>query len=158
MELGAEMGKLKLGVAARLMAGLAALTVFAVTAGLLAITSFGEFRSSFNRMASTQLNTMMAAAHLKQESEGIAGLAPGLLAQGFDQGSLLAFSTTTYTRQTRLQQLIDSLRLYGGDSPQIADIQAASQALFSNADELSTAIFARANADGDLRTAIDAQG
>lgn len=150
------MNGLKLGVSARLMTGLAALTIFAGAAVLLAVTSFGQFRTSFDRVASTQLNAMMAAAQLKQESEAVTGLAPGLLAQGYDQGSLLAFSTMAYTRQTALQQLIEKLRIYAAGTPEIESIQTASQALFSNADELSTAIFARANVEASLQKSLSA--
>ncbi len=145
---------LKTGVAARLMAGLAILTLFAVSAGVLAVASFSEFRDSFDRVASSQLNAMVSAAHLQQESEALAGLAPGLLAKGFDQGSLIAFATTAYSRQAVLQQLVDNLRAHAGDRQGLAEIGAASEGLFGNADELSTVIFARANVDNGTQVAL----
>jgi hypothetical protein len=111
------------------MTGLAALTMFAGAAGLLAVISFGEFRDSFDRVASSQLSTMMAAAQLKQESEAVTGLAPGLLAQGLDQGSLLALSTTAYRRQRALEQLIEKLRMHAADRPELSEIQSASREL-----------------------------
>jgi len=54
----------KLGVAARLMTGLATLALFTAIGGIVAVLSFNQFRESFDRVASTQLDTMAAAAQL----------------------------------------------------------------------------------------------
>ena len=100
----------KLGVAARLMTGLATLALFTAIGGAVAVLSFNQFRESFDRVASTQLDSMAAAAQLEQESQALAGLAPDLFVKGLGTGTLLAFTTEVYGQQVALQQLIQKLR------------------------------------------------
>jgi adenylate cyclase len=148
----------KLGVAARIMAGLATLTLITAAGGIVAVFSLNQFHESFDRVASSQLGTMAAAAQLEQESQALAGLAPELFVKGLGTGSLLAFNTQLYGQQTRLQQLIQKLRDYVGDAKSVALIETASENLFRNADELSTVIFDRAEAEDELNSAIGALG
>jgi len=148
----------KLGVAARIMAGLATLTLITAAGGVVAVFSLNQFHESFDRVASSQLGTMAAAAQLEQESQALAGLAPELFVKGLGKGSLLAFNTQLYGQQTRLQQLIQKLRDYVGDAKSVALIETASENLFRNADELSTVIFDRAEAEDELNSAIGALG
>ncbi|MDX1489369.1 MAG: hypothetical protein R3268_14260, partial [Acidiferrobacterales bacterium] len=125
------------------MAGLATLTLITAAGGIVAVFSLNQFHESFDRVASSQLGTMAAAAQLEQESQALAGLAPELFVKGLGTGSLLAFNTQLYGQQTRLQQLIQKLRDYVGDAKSVDLIETASENLFRNADELSTVIFDR---------------
>jgi class 3 adenylate cyclase/HAMP domain-containing protein len=144
----------KLGVAARLMTGLAILALVAAIGGGVAVVSFDQFRDSFDRVASTQLDSMVAAAQLEQESQALAGLAPELFVKGLGTGTLLAFTTEVYGQQVALQQLIEKLSLYAGDTASVSRIETATQDLFTNADELSTVIFSKAGAEDELRVAL----
>ncbi|MDX1425790.1 MAG: hypothetical protein R3322_21785, partial [Kiloniellales bacterium] len=144
----------KLGVAARIMAGLAILTLITATGGALAVYSFNQFRESFDRVASTQLGTMAAAAQLEQESQALAGLAPDLFVKGLSTGALLAFNTDVYGQQVSLRQLIQQLRDHVGETESVTRISSASENLFRNVDLLSTVIFAKAGAEGELNAAI----
>ncbi len=146
------------GVAARLMLGLAALALVIAVAGVVAVLSFSQFRSSYDRVASTQLRTMETASRLEQESELLSDLAPGLFVKGLDTGTLLAFTTQVYERQVALQQLIGELGELTGETALIAKIGAASDGLSANADEISTSIFAKAGAEHELRSALGSLG
>ena len=148
----------KLGVAARLMTGLAALVLFTAIGGVVAVMSFYQFRQSFDRVASTQLDSMAAAAQLEQESQALAGLAPDLFVKGLGTGTLLAFTTEVYDQQVALQQLIQKLSDHVGQTANVARISSATDDLFRNADELSTVIFSRAGAEDRLTAALTKVG
>ena len=148
----------RLGVAARLMTGLATLALFTAIGGAVAVVSFNQFRDSFDRVASTQLDTMAAAARLEQESQALAGLAPDLFVRGLGTGTLLAFSTEVYGQQVSLQQLIQKLSTYVGDTASVSRISSAADDLFRNADELSTVIFSKASAEDGLVAALSEIG
>ena len=148
----------KLGVAARLMTGLTILALFTAIGGIVAVLSFNQFRESFDRVASTQLDTMAAAAQLEQESQALAGLAPDLFVKGLGTGTLLAFTTEVYGQQVALQQLIQKLSDYVGDTASVSRIGSATEDLFRNADELSTVIFSKAGAEDDLAAALSKIG
>ena len=142
------------GVGMTLMMAVAILSVFVVVSGTIAIYSFNEFHRSFDRLASNQTNTMIAAAKLQQESEALAGYAPKLFAKGLDQGALLQFSTDAYTKQAKLQSLIHELAQYVGETGGIAGIRSTSTALFQNIDNLSTEIFSKAAAEDGVKAAL----
>ncbi len=144
----------KLGVAARLMTGLAALALFTAIGGVVAVISFYQFRQSFDRVTSTQLDSMAAAAHLERESQALAGLAPNLFVKGLGTGTLLAFTTEVYDQQVALQQLIQKLSDHVGQTESVSRIGSATDDLFRNADELSTVIFSRAGAEDRLNKAL----
>ena len=133
----------RLGVGPALMLALVALSLFVVVCGAIAIFSFNEFHRSFDRLASTQTNTLIATAKLQQESEALAGYAPKLLAKGLDQKSLMEFSADVYAKQAKLQSLVDELTEYVGETGSITTIKATSAALFQNIDSLSTKVFSR---------------
>ena len=140
-----------MGVGPALTLAVAVLSLFVVVSGTIAIFSFKEFHRNFDRLASTQTNTLIAAAKLQQESEALAGYAPKLFAKGLDQTSLMEFSVEVYAKQASLQALIDELIGYVGESGSIATIKETSAALFQNIDTLSTEVFAKAAAEDGLR-------
>jgi adenylate cyclase len=148
------MRALRFGVAARLMAGLTALALFTAAAGAIAVVSFEEFRDSFDRVATTQIDTMDAAARLERQGEVLTGLAPRLFVQGLEQGSLLAFTADSYAQQATLRKLIDQLAERLGDSEALTQVNEASASLFRNTDELATVIFERAATQDDLTDAL----
>ena len=84
------------GVGIKLLAGLALLSAFITISGGLAVYSFNQLHTSFNRVASTQLDIMIAAAKLRQESEVLTSLAPSLFARDITKGSLANFATRTF--------------------------------------------------------------
>ena len=90
----------RLGVGPALMLAVIALSLFVVVCGAIALSSFNAFHRSFDRLASTQTNTLIATAKLQQESEALAGYAPKLLAKGLDQKSLMEFSADVYAYLT----------------------------------------------------------
>lgn len=143
-----------LGVGPALMLAVVALSLFIVVSGTIAIFSFNEFHRSFDRLASTQTNTLIAAAKLQQESEILAGYAPKLLAKGLDQRSLMEFSADVYATQAKLQSLVDELTGYVGETGSIATIKATSASLFQNIDTLSTEVFSKAAAEDGLKGAL----
>jgi class 3 adenylate cyclase len=140
------------------MTGLAILALFTGIGGTVAVFSFNQFRESFDRVASTQLDTMAAAAQLEQESQALAGLAPDLFVKGLGTGTLLAFTTEAYGQQVALQQLIQNLSDTVGDTVNVSRIGSATENLFKNADELSTVIFSKASAEDDLTAALSKIG
>ena len=142
------------GVGVTLMMAVAILSLFVVVSGAIAIYSFNEFHRNFDRLASTQTDTMIAAARLQQESEALAGYAPKLFAKGLDQTTLLEFSVEVYTKQAKLQSLIDELAQYVGETGSIATIKKTSAALFQDIDTLSTEIFSKAAAEDGVKTAL----
>jgi hypothetical protein len=148
----------RFGVAARLQAGLAALAFFTIAACVIAVVSFNELRRSLDRIASTQLDTMVAAAQLRQDSEAITALAPSLFAKGLDQSTLLDFSVQIYNRQVELNAQIDELAKFVESGNEIPEIKAASTALFENIDALSTTIYGKAVAEASLKTTIRQAG
>ena len=137
-----------------LMLAVIMLSLFVVVSGAIAIFSFNEFHRNFDRLASTQTNTLIAAAKLQQESEALAGYAPKLLAKGLDQTSLMEFSVDVYAKQAKLQSLIDELTGYVGETGSITTIKATSAALFNNIDTLSTNVFSKAAAEDGLKGAL----
>ena len=141
------------GVGAKLLAGLALLTTFIAISGGLAVYSFHQLHKSFDRVASTQLATMVAAAQLRQESEVLTSLAPSLFARDITVGSLTNFSTKTFRLQSTLQQLVQALSKQLGDKSGVREIDQIARAMFSNADRLATQIYAKATAQLDLRRA-----
>ena len=143
-----------MGVGPALMLAVVVLSLFVIVSGAIAIFSFNEFHRNFDRLASTQTNTLIAAAKLQQESEALAGYAPKLLAKGLDQTSLMEFSVDVYAKQARLQSLIDELIGYVGENGSIATIKATSAALFQNIDTLSTDVFSKAAAEDGLKVAL----
>lgn len=146
------------GVAVRLMTGLATITLFTAIGGAVAVISFNQFRTSFDRVASTQLQTIAVATRLQQESGMLSDLAPGLFVKGLGAGTLLAFNTQVYERQVALQQLIAELGQLADDTADVARIDATSQALFGTADEISTNIFEKAGAEHNLKSALTGFG
>ena len=144
----------RLGVGPALMLALGALSLFVVVCGAIAISSFNAFHRSFDRLASTQTNTLIATAKLQQESEILAGYAPKLLAKGLDQRSLMEFSADVYATQAKLQSLVDELTGYVGATGSIATIKATSASLFQNIDTLSTEVFSKAAAEDGLKGAL----
>ena len=144
----------RFGVGPALMLAVGALSLFVLAGGAIAIFSFNEFHRSFNRLASTHTNTLIAAARLQQESEALAGYGPKLLAKGLDQRSLIEFSADVYAKQAKLQSLVDELTGYVGETGSITTIKATSAALFQNIDTLSTKVFSRAAAEDGLKGAL----
>src|SRR5262245_28364363 len=153
MSRGRAMGGMNPGVGAKLLAGLALLTAFSAISGGLAVYSFNQLHKSFDKVASTQLATMVSAAELRQESEALASLAPSLFARDMTLGSLTSFSTQTFRLQSTLQQLVQGLTRQLGDESGVGEIGQIARSMFSNADRLATQIFAKATAQGDLRRA-----
>ena len=141
------------GVGGKLLAGLALLTAFIALSGGLAVHSFGQLQKSFDRVASTQLATMIAAAELRQESEMLTSLAPSLFARDITRGSLTNFATRTFRLQSSLQQLIAALTEQLGAESGVEEIDRIARAIFSNADRLATQIYAKAAAQAELRRA-----
>jgi len=146
------------GVAVRLMVGLGALAVIGIIGGAVAVLSFNRFHDSYDRVASSQLRTMEVAARLEQEVQLLSDLAPSLFVKGLGTGTLLAFSTQVYERQSALQQLIGELGELAGNSVAIAEIGAVSNGLIANADETSTAIFSKAGSEHEMKNALTAFG
>lgn len=143
------------GVGAKLLVGLALLTIFIAISGGLAVYSFNQLRKSFDRVASTQLDTMVAAAQLRQESEVLTSLAPSLFASDITTGSLTNFSTKAFRLQSTLQQLVQALTKQLGDESGVREIDQIARAMFSNADRLATQIYAKATAQADLRRSAE---
>lgn len=141
------------GVGGKLLAGLALLTGFIAISGGLAVYSFNQLHKSLDRVASTQLAMMVAAAQLRQESEVLTSLAPSLFARDITKGSLTGFATKNFRLQSSLQTLIQALTKQLGDKSGIGEIDQIAQAMFSNADRLATQIYAKANAQAELRRA-----
>ena len=141
------------GVGAKLLAGLALLTAFIALSGGLAVYSFNQLHKSFDKVASTQLATMVAAAQLRQESEVLTSLAPSLFARDITTGSLTSFATKTFRLQSSLQQLIQALTQQLGDRSDVKEIDRIARAMFSNADRLATQIYAKATTQTELRRA-----
>ncbi len=148
------MRRMRFGVAARLMAGLAALALFLAASSVIAVRSFNELQRSFDRVASGQLEAMIAAGRLQQQSQLLAGLAPSLFVRGLTQGTLLSFTLEAYTRQGELSALIGQIKTFIGDSASLSEIDQASAALFDNFDALSTSIYAKAAAEGEVDQAL----
>ena len=133
------------------MACLAGLSLVLVLVSVIAIVSFGELKKSFDRVVSNEVAAILLADELKQRSEALAGLAPSLYAQGFNQDALLRYSMTTYSEQERLQQLLSQLSLLSdanGDA-----INKAKTAFFGNLDQIATTLFDSSAA----RQSLDAQ-
>ncbi|QIG51163.1 hypothetical protein G5V57_27630 [Nordella sp. HKS 07] len=144
---------MNLGVGAKLLTGLALLATFIVVSAGLAVYSFNQLHESFDRVASTQLATMVAAAQLRQESEILASLAPSLFAQDMTVGSLTEFSTKTFRLQSSLQKLIQALTKELGNKSDVSEIDRIAQSMFSNADRLATQIYGKATAQADMQRA-----
>lgn len=97
---------------------------------------------------------MISAAKLQQEAESLAGYAPRLFTKGLDQTTLLQFSVEVYTKQAKMQSLIDQLEGYARDGQTTATIKTTSTALFTNIDTLSTEIFSKAAAEDGVKAAL----
>ncbi|MCG4453105.1 response regulator [Pseudomonas sp. MMS21-TM103] len=143
-----------LGVGKTLMTIVGILCLLTLVNGLLAAFSLKDIHRIFDRVASTQTDSLIAAARLSQSSEALAGFAPKLFAKGLDQTSLVQFSLQVYLQQESLQKLIEQLGSVVGPSDSLATIKSSSALLFDNIDRLSTAIFAKAAAEGRLHQAL----
>jgi len=144
-----------LGVGAKLLAGLALLAAFMAISGGLAVYSLNQLHKSFDRVASTQLATMVAASELRQQSQVLSSLAPSLFASDITKGSLTSFATQNFRLQSTLQKLIQALTKQLGKNSGIEEIDRIARAIFSNADRLATQIYAKAAAQGELRRAAE---
>ncbi|CAN7656813.1 adenylate/guanylate cyclase domain-containing protein [Mesorhizobium sp. LjNodule214] len=142
------------GVALKILTGLALLVLLTVLGGVVAIHSFREANNVFTTVASTQIDTMSDAAELREHTQAIASLAPGLFARELNEGSLLDFTTKAFNQQNQLQALIDKLSSQVKDSQGLASINAEASALFDNADSLSTAIYEKAALQDSIDKAI----
>ncbi|WP_051341514.1 PAS domain S-box protein [Azospirillum halopraeferens] len=75
----------RFGVTFRLLAGVVGMAVLTLAACVTAILALGDFRNSFDHVASSQIDTMMVAAELGRRSEALIGRAPALLLAGSDR-------------------------------------------------------------------------
>ncbi len=148
------MRRLRFGVAARLMTGLAVLTMFIAASSIIAVLSFNQLQRSFDHIASSQLEAMIAAGRLQQQSQVLAGLAPNLFVKGLTQGTLLSFTLEAYMRQGELNSLIEQIRSFIGGGTDLSRIERSSAALFDNFDALSTAIYSKAAAESEVDEAL----
>src|SRR5262245_42954552 len=132
------------GVALKILVGLVLLVLFSLLGGTIALLSFRQANEAFSFVASKQIATMSDAAILRQQTQAISALAPGLFARELDDGALLAFTTKLFNQQNDLQALIQKLTDQIGDNPKLGAINETAAALFDNADALSTAIYSKA--------------
>ena len=79
------------GVALKILTGLALLMLLTILGGVVAIYSFREASNVFTTVASTKIDIMSDAAELREHTQAIASLAPGLFARELNGGSLLDF-------------------------------------------------------------------
>src|SRR5690242_4359679 len=114
------------------MAAVALLTLFTVVSGIIAEASLSKLQRGFERVASTQLDVLMAASELRQESEAAAGFAPNLYVKGLEQGTLLNYSLQIYSEHSRLDALVKKLSSFTGPAADIGAINRASASLFKN--------------------------
>ncbi len=142
------------GVALKILTGLALLVLLTVLGVVVAIYSFREANSVFTTVASTQIDIMSDAAELRENTQAIASLAPGLFARELNGGSLLDFTTKAFNQQNELQALIDKLSSQVKDSQRLASINAEASTLFDNTDNLSTAIYEKAALQDSIDKAI----
>jgi hypothetical protein len=131
-----------------------ALGLLMLACGLIAALAVMQVRGSRERAASSQ--TAAIAASLSEAGEGLAGVAPTLLAKGFDQPARDQLSPQVHAQQQNVQRLIDDLSAHLGPGEAIVTIRAASAELFETIDRLSPAISSRAVAEAKLRRALAA--
>jgi signal transduction histidine kinase/DNA-binding response OmpR family regulator len=129
----------RLGLAARILLCLVAMSAVVIAISSIAVSSFSELKSSFERVVAIELGSIQLADELKQRAGSLAGMAPSLYAQGLNQDSLLRYSLTSYSEQSRLQDLLGKLDSLS--KQQTADIEAAKTKFFLNLDQLATKLF-----------------
>src|SRR5262249_45351393 len=69
---------IRFGVAFRLLSAFAAITVFAIATSVIALYTFDKYGEGFNRIASSNGPTLVAASNLAQRSQALAANAPNL--------------------------------------------------------------------------------
>ena len=128
-----------LGVAGRVLLCLIAMSGVVVLISTMALSTFSELKSSFDRVVSNEIAAILLADELKQRAEALSGQAPSLYAQGLNQDALLKYSMTSYSEQERLQQLLN--RLSQLSEMDTSSIEKAKTEFFLNLDQLATKLF-----------------
>ncbi|HYD32673.1 MAG TPA: PAS domain S-box protein, partial [Azospirillaceae bacterium] len=146
-------GSFRFGMTFRLVGGLLAMAVLTVAASTMAMISFESFRKTFDQVASQQLETMVVAAQLGQQSETIISHAPALLLAETDwQRMDVAFVAAD--QQSWLSELVHRLAKTLQDRASIDAIEANKLALVENITALDQQVARRILAEEGLRQAI----
>lgn len=153
---GARIRLPRIGIGTTLMAGVAVLGLIVLASGVIALLSFFEIRRSFDRVASGQ-SASIVAARLGQTSEALAGLAPTLYAAADPAASRQIAQQVSGERQ-RLGELTSELGTYLDPGEALTTIRSTSAELSETIDRLSTAMSAKAAAEASRTLALAAVG
>jgi hypothetical protein len=154
---GARIRRPRIGVGTTLMAAVIALGLIVLASGLIAVLSFIEIRRSFDRVASGQ-QASIVAAKLGQSSEALAAIAPTLFATGSKQSSSTELAKQVGSQRQRLEELTAELGAYLDSGEAIATVRSTSAELSETVDLISTAMASRAAAEESRTRALAAMG
>ncbi len=140
------------GVGARLTLSLAAMASLTVCASLVAVLAVESLRETVDRLASTEVERLVRAASLGQQSEAIQGHAPLLLlARG--QWERAEIQDVITRQRAWLGVLIDRLAQVGLDAAVLDELEADRRHLIDNLTALDRLVENRNRADQDLHAA-----
>jgi phosphoglycerate-specific signal transduction histidine kinase len=112
------------GVAFRLLAAFAALTVFAAATSIFALYAFDRYRIGFDELASKNLPVLSAASELAQRSEKLSANAPALAAVE-SHFARQAVSGELKTQVESLSRVSDYLERLSSEISSLADLKRA---------------------------------
>ena len=141
------------GVAARLSAGVIAVTVLTMVAATVSLFGIQDFRRGFDAIALTQFGRLVAVAKLAQRSESIAGAV-----------SRIPTARDRFDADRQRENLADQLGVLdlafqkyaeaGANSADIGELSAHRQTMVGNFDRLNQAVTERVALDAKLDQAL----
>jgi signal transduction histidine kinase/DNA-binding response OmpR family regulator len=140
------------GIAGRVLLCLVAMSVVVIIISAMALTTFNDFKKSFDRVVSNELAAIVLADELKQRAEALSGQVPSLYALGLNVDALRKYSLTSVSEQEELQRLLHRLSMLTSLKTNV--IEEAKTAFFLNLDQLVTKLFESSTARQQLESEI----
>ncbi|WP_109120310.1 SpoIIE family protein phosphatase [Azospirillum sp. TSO22-1] len=146
--------RLRLGVAARLTAGLVGLTVLTILAASVALYGTQAFRDGFDRIALSRFGQLVAMAHLTQQSHSVTSAGPRMVG-ATDRRDLEQQVANTRDLFRRFDAAAGNLVASGADPTVVAGLTAMRTHLQDSLNRLAALVADRQDADAALARAMD---
>ncbi len=147
----------RFGVAFRLLAAFAAVTVFAAATSIFALYAFDRYRIGFNELASKKLPVLAAASELAQRSEKLSANAPALAAVE-SHFARQAVRQELNEQLESLSRVSDYLERLSSELSSLADLNRYKQVLTDNLDHLDKMVAQRIDAEAAVERALTRLG
>ncbi|WP_029006802.1 response regulator [Azospirillum halopraeferens] len=121
----------RLGVAFRILAGLTVIGGLTAATGVVAVSLFARFHDGFEQIATAKVPGLVSASQLAQQTGTIAANAPALVAVQ-SQSVREAVMARITDQIALLEDLMERLRIHGGDAADLAELDRRKNELVEN--------------------------